>query len=318
LGGIAPDRSPPFSVLKVAGKAPVSRARAPIRQLTLQELHAHELPVTANVVGAAIANDGRIVYWGNGTVSLIARDKRIALPLCPAESRDIITAAFVEHDSVVEFFVHGDKTVVYRVEPHNKCTRSVTVTAIDDEVVSAARTTDGWIVGVVTARLSSATFSVAHDGSLRRLTPWEEAGQDPWDLRFSHLARETKGFIIASFRWPFTWVLLDSLGAVSKLSGPLAGGSPEISEGPSDLREWIGLPVVALDRGFAQTLSDPRSDHRLLVLYDQAGRAIRHSQIEVPLGLLASSPEGRLLVALRRTDRLELVTYGWRWDAATK
>jgi len=111
--------------------------------------------------------------------------------------------------------------------------------------------------------------------------------------------------------WPFEWVALDTTGRVTLRARAIA-----ITSGRSldtTFVEWVGLPVVPLDRGFLQTLADPRSDRRILVLFGKHGQVLRQTGFGVPFGILAALPERRLLLALRRTDLTEIVTYRWDW-----
>ena len=73
--------------------------------------------------------------------------------------------------------------------------------------------------------------------------------------------------------------------------------------------ELVGMATHAIDKGFIQLLADPRSDLRVLVVYGPDGRTFRRATIGVSLGLLDFEPVATHVLALRRTDTLELVTY---------
>ena len=77
---------------------------------------------------------------------------------------------------------------------------------------------------------------------------------------------------------------------------------------------WRSVSIVALDHGFLRTFSDLRSDARMLVLYDGTGKVVRQLPLGVPFGIIESTPGERLLIAARTGERMEVVTYRWRWE----
>jgi hypothetical protein len=76
---------------------------------------------------------------------------------------------------------------------------------------------------------------------------------------------------------------------------------------------WVALAVHPLDTGFIRTFADLRSDERVLATYGGDGSLLRQSRLDVPMAILTTVPGERLLLAARRTDRLEIVFYRWRW-----
>lgn len=69
------------------------------------------------------------------------------------------------------------------------------------------------------------------------------------------------------------------------------------------------MPTLEIDSGFIQVLADPKSDLRVIVLYSPNARLVRQAVMRVSLGFLDFEPITNRLLALRRTDGLELVTY---------
>lgn len=82
-----------------------------------------------------------------------------------------------------------------------------------------------------------------------------------------------------------------------------------------DLTVLLGTGIFALDSGFIQILVDPKSDLRLVVRYAQNGAPEAVESLSTAFGILDTEPACKVLLALRRTDRLELVWYLWRWTA---
>jgi hypothetical protein len=81
-----------------------------------------------------------------------------------------------------------------------------------------------------------------------------------------------------------------------------------------DTLAWIGLPPIQLDQGALRTYADLKSDRRILALFDTGGTLVRTTDLNVPLGLIAGSPEFHRLVGAQYTVGTEAVLYDWRWE----
>jgi hypothetical protein len=133
-----------------------------------------------------------------------------------------------------------------------------------------------------------------------------------------HLAGSETVIVAASLRTPFGIAVFHPDGTVAMDIQPtslLLGNALGVRS--TDLEAWVALPALPLDKGLIQTLSDLRSDLRLLVVYDTDGSVLRHRQIDVPLGLVASAPARQELLAVRRVNEVEAVLYRWCWSAAS-
>lgn len=117
-----------------------------------------------------------------------------------------------------------------------------------------------------------------------------------------------RGIIVSSRHFPFAW----SAGGGSDRA--VAGRIPAGNETYYASDPWVGTGVFALDSGFVQVLADLASDRRHLVIYDSSGAFQRRRVIDVPFGILDTAPNRRQLLALRRTDRVEILTYEWTWE----
>jgi hypothetical protein len=114
--------------------------------------------------------------------------------------------------------------------------------------------------------------------------------------------------------WPFHWQAADLDGRVLIKGRAFERDTIFRLDGDSTAASrLIALPVVQLDSGFLQLFADPASDLRVLVVYRRDGARQRVSVIDASLGVLTTAPQRRMLVALRESDRSELVVYGWRW-----
>lgn len=73
--------------------------------------------------------------------------------------------------------------------------------------------------------------------------------------------------------------------------------------------DWRSLGPAASDRFAIRTISDVRSDHRVLVSYNAEGREVRGSIIETPLAIVAASPDGRYALGVQSLGNPEIVKH---------
>ena len=124
------------------------------------------------------------------------------------------------------------------------------------------------------------------------------------------LCRARRGGVTVSSRlFPFAWSTVAEDGGPGASGRIPAGNEPYYENDP-----WVGTGVFALDSGFVQVLADLASDRRHLVIYDSSGAFRRRRAIDVPFGILDTVPDRRQLLALRRTDRVKILTYEWTWQ----
>jgi hypothetical protein len=75
----------------------------------------------------------------------------------------------------------------------------------------------------------------------------------------------------------------------------------------------LGLAVFALDTGYIQLLADPKTDLRAMLVYAPDGSLTHVTTIDTSMGILSTDPTEHELLMIRRTDKLEIVRYSWRW-----
>ena len=133
--------------------------------------------------------------------------------------------------------------------------------------------------------------------------------RSPWsDSAAVFVSRTPRGVIVSSRLFPFAWSAVAEDNRISASGRFPAGDEAYYSSDP-----WVATGVFALDIGFVQVLADLASDRRHLVIYDPSGAFTRRRVIDVPFGILDTAPSRRQLLALRRTDRVEVLTYEWTW-----
>lgn len=124
------------------------------------------------------------------------------------------------------------------------------------------------------------------------------------------LSGTSRGIIVSSRLFPFAWS-----ARVEPRLNAVAGQVSADNELFYAYGSWVGTGVFALDFGFLQILADLGSDRRHLLIYDTSGAFKRRRVIDVPFGVLDTVPERQELLALRRTDRVEILTYRWSWQS---
>ena len=214
-----------------------------------------------------------------------------------------------------EAFLHGVVEVVdsarnalFRSDPLAGC-RLIQQMPSDAVPVLGARLSTGWLVvySRAPAKFEYRLWSPGLNAPYRTdsLVP----GQVP--LRNGLYVTTHRHKVIASgVAWPFLWAQRDHLGTVVVQSTPV---QDTLGLNNPMHRSWVGLAVIPLDRGFIQTLADPRSDRRLLVRYDETGNVAAVTELSVPVGFMDSRPELNLALGLRETDRKEILVYRWHW-----
>jgi hypothetical protein len=83
-------------------------------------------------------------------------------------------------------------------------------------------------------------------------------------------------------------------------------------ESDSDSDLWVALAVVQLDTESIQTFADLRSDKRLLLLRSANGKSKRSITLDAPVGIVASLPRAKLLLAVQRSSENKLIGYRWQ------
>jgi hypothetical protein len=291
-----------------SGDAPESLSRHPL--LSLVEVRSIPLPAGSLVRGASLSLHGDVLYWSDSSVIMVPNDGTSnAVHLCRGQLFQPVSAAFAAQDTLVEIVDAGYRSV-YRSARGGSCTRQL-LPIYAKHVADAVRDDTGWLLLLNSTERKGQVIRLRYGVEPSQLFEFVQDSATPTDLTSTYFGVADGRLIGATINWPFTWILQDTLGIVQLRASALG---VESSPGES-IRDWVGLRVVALDKGFIQTVADPRSDARAMLLYDSAGRLIRQTRLKLPIGVLAAVPTQRQLLALRTTDRVELVVYQWAWQS---
>jgi hypothetical protein len=274
--------------------------------LQLVEVASFAVSDSFALLGAQTSPSGAVVLWAGNQSYLIVENRGVQTTVRHDSLSSPIAAALVEGDTVIEV-IDADSRAVFTVTLGGRITSKQTI----DEafIIKQARHSPlGWML-LAQAPDSSLVVGRMHRGGGVQLFDNASIAS----LRSVHMLPWNQGLILSSITADFdTWAFDVPESAVARRFDPISLPREAVgSESAASL--WVSLPLVQLDRGFLRTISDLRSDRRLLVLYDEGGRVIRQQVLNVPFGVLAAAPDSRLLVAARRADHLEVVKYRWRW-----
>ena len=278
------------------------------QHLILEEVAAVQVPSGESVTGGALGADDVWAAWSSEQPGLIVPINESVQRVC-ADVQPLAGGFRYDGDRLQVLDRAGE---TWELGADHRC-HSRGRAKFTGEMVGAALVGDAWIVATVDLRGRS-ELSLLENGRVADLVRGDAAIARQLRLRQATIAPISGGVIIASLRWPFSWVVIDKLGRRINAGYPFERDSV-LTTAPDTLHAamLLGLAVQALDTGFIQVLSDPWSSTRAFAIYDQAGRVSRVAIVRTSLGVLATLPAQRRLMMLRRTDVLEVVTYRWRW-----
>jgi hypothetical protein len=281
--------------------------------LNLVEQAAQPLPPTLGISGSVVGSAGSLLFWtADRQVIRVSSDHAVAtIPLPPDIEVSGVAPVPASQDLLVLDAIGG---VELRVDSAGRVRDRRTVARFPGEIVDeAVRIGDHWVTaGRDLPGRREVVRRLDDDGTASVLLLTGPADSAIRITRF-HLTPAGDAVLLAGVMAPFEVLELPLAG------GPALAYQPVLDQDqagliPADHRaRWRSLPVVPLDCGAVQTLTDLTSEARLLVRYDGAGRIARVLPIDSPVGLVLSRPAERELVAMRRAGGLEVVFYQWRW-----
>jgi len=172
--------------------------------------------------------------------------------------------------------------------------------------VGGSRTNNLWVLSWISddQRLNSGA-----DGSADVVASFESS--DPTTRGFQ-ISTVDNDVLVTTLRLPIQTRRLSPLGVLKMKFEEIS--EQDLSAGPEGLRDVAALPVIPLDVGFVQVVTDLASDHRFFVVFDALGQVVRISPVTAPIGLTRLNRERDRLIGLRRVNGQEIVQYAWRWD----
>lgn len=286
-----------------------NRPQAPI--LRLDEQSAIILPDSFDVKGAHVSPHGTVLLWAINRPYLIVQNEARQQIVRSDSLFQPVAAILLEGDTLVEA-VDAERQAIVRVDFQGRVKRHQSL-QLPWIVESAIYSRGVWILGGRDLAGNYRVVAMNPSGARTRLHTVAANRHRGTELSMS--LSESGGDVFAALLTrPYLATRIPALPPSAERTPPLVFPAPTLPKRNSGEKAlWVALAVHALDDGFVRTFSDLRSDRRVLAIYDSEGRLVRTSLLDVPMAVLATVPDKRLMLAARRTDRLEIVTYQWRW-----
>jgi hypothetical protein len=292
------------------------RHQGPVVELT--ELYSLQLPDSFRLAGAAISTRGLLLLWSaNVSYLILVSDRSISRVPTPGV-RGPIAASFAGSDTLIEIVTLAPPAIVQLTGMGSVVARHRLAGWSDSLALeTAAPLDDGWLIGGVTADRGYRIVHVRKSGgdtTVVRLPPGR-LGQPP---RISFQMTDLDGRVLLSSPLPpFSVAELTGTRAMRVLIPQSALVSTGVIKPTDTSSYWIALRMVPLDTGYIQSFADLKSDRRILAVYTRTFSPISHVITTVPLGMMASIPRRKRLIAARNIGgTVEIVVYQWRWTGA--
>jgi hypothetical protein len=301
----------PIPGLSTDGSPGRPRAQAPHPAFELREVASTTLPDSFEIKGAALSRDGRVVVVWSGNQRHLLVDRGGGASVLPAGiPLTPLAVGFAASDSLLEV-IDAERRSLLVLSWAGKV---IAEHALDLpwRVESATRTAGGWFLG---GRDTAGDFTIVRwSPGGGRTGPVSRIGPHGRGRRTAILLTAAGTDVTASeIGAPHRGRLISASGQ-SAPGGEAQFAAPAFPKARGrDGAFWISLPIFAIDSGFVRSFSDLRSDNRLIALYDRRGKLTRVTEVAVPMAVVATRPEAKVLLFARRTDRIELVRYTWRW-----
>jgi len=278
-----------------------------LRTPTLTQVGAEFLPEGFLPASGSIADNGEFVLWDVRTAAVYrsAGAETGQLYPSPTDSSAYPVGAAVEQGSSFQVLYGGlGKVIEIDVETGK---RRVVLDGISNEGLIAAVRTDGdWITAQIN---DEGTLRVSSLVSEQQLLQRYDVSARTTALTPVSISASNGRLLAALRETPSDVIIVGGSGAItvrppldSLLRVPAAG-----------LRNWVSISALWLGPFLVHSLADLQSDRRVLITYSETGAPISWKQLVTPIGLVAASPNGRLVLAVRNLGRAEAVRYAVRY-----
>lgn len=281
----------------------------------LREIAVHVLPTRDAVLGIADLPDSTVLFFTRQAVFLHSYGQPPRL-VCPQLVKAPLAARWRSDDSVIGIVDERLNSVLEASPRDSVCTPKFRLPkpeprsdGFPERFIAAASNVHGWVflhrVADTLIRVDATKYSGTSLWSVV-LPFWISR---PTDSAAAFLFASGTHTIVGSPYYPFPWMALDTSGKIQFTTdayGDLRAVRWQSSASPNS---WRSLSVLRLGSEYIQTLADLNSDERIFVSYALDGRALRERRLIAPMAFVASCREQSCLLALRRTDSLEMVWY---------
>jgi len=255
----------------LACTAVAANAQVPHGRFELIEQSSIALARGIKVEGGAIGQGGRIAYWTTSGYGVNVVFGKRATRSCVGTRARFVSAAFVTPTNELELLdAEGGRLV--RVDRSGRCSIGTRIAGVS-EVFGGARLVDGWVIGAADSTGGGVLIAVPDGSELAPTTIGLPSASldDPTNLRYATVHGVGDAALFSSIHWPFLTLCIDRNGREFlrlSIKGDSSGASARPDVSSNSLARWFNLGVVGLDSGYLQTLANPQSDERLLVLYE--------------------------------------------------
>ena len=267
-------------------------------QYVLHEVEVHRLPLGFHPHGLDASPDGNIIIWSTVADSILnIRSDGTQRWIHVHGARNPVGVACASGCSEVNIADAG-RTRLLRA--------SQAGTLLWDSVASSRFVGAAWAGGVwyglapdTAGDLSVVSLQSKAEPVARISLPDHLQGRG-----VAHISSTGDALLIALLHAPYRVHWIDPRTGESRVFAAIEGVVPADTS-----QTWVALPPVPTWDGYIQTLSDLRSDLRILIRYDTSGRILRRQQIRAPIAIIGSQPTERVLFAARDVGWIEVVRY---------
>lgn len=289
-------------------------ANAQTPQLILEEIRVVELDTEGVFSGLAVSptRDVFLLWSSQGGLAVLADSSGICHELWHDSESYPTGAGFRDGGRAIEI-LDGDRQSILRMDRRGDLIHR-TRFSVPVVVTTSAITAAGWLVGGWNASEEFVAFQVGRSGDSSEFFRFDRPGDGPpGDMRISVLGDRA---FFTQVSPPHKTTEISKDGKRIRSFQPMGedGIPTTIGRLEEEVGRWVSLPILPLDHGFLQMLSDLNSDRRTWVLSDSTGMPLRSKTISVPLAFHVSWPEEGVLFGVRRLNSLEVLEFGWRWS----
>lgn len=276
--------------------------------LELTEVWSRQIP-DSFVIAGATGPFNRTVLWSRSQPFLLERDSLGGLHEIRAPILDTPPLAAVAdaHGAIRLLTIVGRRAIGLRLP--NDTTDEFPL-PFQEPVQGVTHIDNTWYLGVGND-LGTFTIFKASQGEVIKIFAKAIPGHK--GIAQALIEGDSNGFIVSSRLYPFHNYLLNDKGKLTTRFAPTFSLKAPRTVGDSAPQRLIALSTLRLESGFLQTLADPRTLSRWLVIYARSGAMIRATALDAPIGFIASYPAQGVVLAIRQLEHQEIVLYRWRW-----
>jgi hypothetical protein len=268
--------------------------------------------------GGTILDAHSFAIWSDTAVRFIGPGGIRTETHCRGKALRPLAVRIIDHSGAAEVFASNEAALL-RFQPQGEC-QLLWRPIAGAGILGAAHTDSGWVLLRGNRDTVRALERYGSDGRVNARWTLSDGESRALVPPSTHISATGSNILLAAGRYPFAWFHWDLVGTKPVPRSSSAFGSDQRSAYSADAyKGWLGLPVVRIADGrFIQTLFDPQTDSRRLILYDSAGRVVKSVSVEAAMGIMAASVRQPVVVALRTTDRIEAVVYSYSTKVVDK